>query len=195
MDYIKKITFLLACFSLLFTISTIQETYAKYKTDLSGTTNIKVARWRILVNNQDVRNSSEISNIITPTFIGTSNIASNVIAPTSEGYFDIVIDCTDVDVSFSYELTASTSSSSNVTDLITTGYSINNQDIIPITNNTTITDNIIKDDNPKSITIRVYIKWDDSETNQMDNQADTNATKDDNNIAKLDVKLKFKQIA
>lgn len=195
MNYLKRIILLLACLSLIFTLTTIKDTYSKYKTDLTGTTNIKVARWRILVNNKDIRNNSEISNVITPTFIENENIAENVIAPTSEGYFDIVIDCTDVDVSFSYELTTSINSNSSVTDLITTGYSINGQPKIDLSENTPITDTILKNNNPKTILLRIYIKWDDSSTNQMDNQADTKATLDNNNLAKLDVTLNFKQVA
>ena len=40
--------------------------------------------------------------------------------------------------------------------------------------------------------LRVFIEWSDTETDTMDNQADTNAR---NKLAKLDVNLHFVQIA
>lgn len=195
MKYIEKAILLLACFSFFLSITTIQNTYAKYKTDVTGTTNISVARWRILVNNQDIRNNSNITAVLTPTFPGTDNIAPNVIAPTAEGYFDIYIDCSNTDVSFSYEITTSVNATSSVTDLITTGYSIDGGETIPLSNNEIITDNVYNTDNTTSIIIRIYIKWDDSDTASMNNVADTSATSENTNPAKLDVSLNFKQIA
>ena len=61
MNYLKRIILLLACLSLIFTLTTIKDTYSKYKTDLTGTTNIKVARWRILVNNK-------VFSIVSPSY-------------------------------------------------------------------------------------------------------------------------------
>lgn len=99
-------------------------TYAKYITSITGDAEVSVARWRVLVNNQDVSAGSSFSNTITPVFTGNTNIAPNVIAPTAEGYFDIVLDVTDTDVSLSYEITTSENSDSAVDDLIISGYSI-----------------------------------------------------------------------
>ena len=195
MKYLKRITLIFALTSLLLTIGTIRETYAKYKTDVTGTTNISIARWRILVNNQDIRNNSEATATITPTFLGTDNIKENVIAPTAEGYFDLIIDCSAADVSFNYLIETKANDTSAVTDLITTGYSINNGSIIPIENNASITNDITQKENPGTIQIRIYIKWDDTETATMDNTADTTSTINSDAKAKLDVTLSFKQIA
>lgn len=195
MYYIKRITLLMACFSLLFTIVTINKTYAKYKTDISGESNINVARWRILVNNQDIRNNSDTKAIITPTLMENENIKEGVIAPTSVGYFDIIIDCSAADVSFSYEIGTAVNATSNVNDIVVTGYSIDDGEIIAIDNDSVISNNVYNRDNVSTITLRVYIKWDDSDTASMNNEADTAATKAENSLAKLDVSLSFKQIA
>lgn len=195
MNYLKKIILLLAFLSLTFSIFFLQKTYAKYKTDVESTANLQVARWRIVVNNQDIRNNKETTVQITPTFTNNDNVKDNVIAPTSEGYFDIIIDCSAADVSFNYSINITTNPTSSVTDLIATGYSINNNDIIPIQNNTPITNNVLRTDNINIISIRVYIKWDDSQDATMDNIADTNATQTNNGLAKLDISLSFKQIA
>lgn len=195
MYYIKRITLLMACFSLLFTIVTINKTYAKYKTDISGESNINVARWRILVNNQDIRNNSDTKAIITPTLIENENIKEGVIAPTSVGYFDIIIDCSAADVSFSYEIGTAVNATSSVNDIVVTGYSIDDGEVIEIDNDSVISNNVYNKDNVNTISLRVYIKWDDSDTASMNNEADTAATKAENSLAKLDVSLSFKQIA
>lgn len=195
MYYIKRITLLMACFSLLFTIVTINKTYAKYKTDISGESNINVARWRILVNNQDIRNNSDTKAIITPTLMENENIKEGVIAPTSVGYFDIIIDCSAADVSFSYEIGTAVNATSSVNDIVVTGYSIDDGEVIEIDNDSVISNNVYNRDNVNTISLRVYIKWDDSDTASMNNEADTAATKAENSLAKLDVSLSFKQIA
>ena len=197
MSITKKINILLACIALLFSLLVIQDTFAKYLTDAEGEADMNIARWKILVNNKDIRNNSDISETITPTFLENEHIAQNIIAPTSEGYFDIIIDHTAADVSFNYKITSSPNTNSSVSDIVTTGYSINGGEIISLTeeNNLISNDVLYSSTNTnKVIEIRIYIKWDDSETNTMNNEEDTNATK--NSVpAKLDVKLSFKQIA
>ena len=193
MNVVRKMTLLVAIISLLFCFSTINETYAKYNTSLEGKTNMSVARWHILVNNQDVRNNSSTSAELAPTFLGTEHIAPDVIAPTSEGYVDLIIDSSQVDVSFSYTITPDVDATSSVTDLIVTGYTVNSGEKIAISNGQSITDNIYKIDNVNLTTIRLYVKWDDSSNSKMTNEEDTNASfmKEQ---AKLKLNIKFIQI-
>ena len=193
MKQIKKITLLLALLSLLTTIVTINQTYAKYQTNIGGSANIKVARWHILVNNQDIINNSSSKIQITPTLEGSTQIKKDVIAPTSEGYFDLIIDAKDVDVSFAYNIQITTAKESNVKDYIAHSYTKNQGQIEPLTNNT-ITGNIYEKDSTKIINIRVYTKWNEDENSTMDNKEDTKATIEGSNNAILDVKLNFKQI-
>ena len=193
MNMIRKAFFLIAIISLLFCLSTINETYAKYNTSLEGNTNISVARWHILVNNQDVRSNSGATAELTPIFLGSEHIAPNVIAPTSEGYIDIIIDSSQVDVSFSYSITPEVDKTSSVSDLIVTSYSIDNKENIPINNNKSITDNIYKIDNVNLTTIRIYVKWNDSINNLMTNEDDTKASFNGEK-AKLKLNIQFIQI-
>lgn len=197
MSTTKKINILLACIALLFSLLVIQETFAKYLTDADGEADMNIARWKILVNNKDIRNNSDISQTLTPTFLENEHIAQNIIAPTSEGYFDIIIDHTAADVSFNYKITSNPNTNSSVSDIVTTGYSINGGEIIPLTEENNLISNDVLYSNTninKIIEVRIYIKWDDSETNKMNNEEDTNATKS-SAPAKLDVNLAFKQIA
>lgn len=154
---------------------------------------MSVARWHILVNNQDVRNNSSTSAELAPTFLGTEHIAPDVIAPTSEGYVDLIIDSSQVDVSFSYTITPDVDATSSVTDLIVTGYAVNSGEKIAISNGQSITDNIYKIDNVNLTTIRLYVKWDDSSNSKMTNEEDTNASFM-NEQAKLKLNIQFVQI-
>lgn len=182
---------ILSCFSLFITIDFFIDTYGKYLTDIDEQTEIKIARWKILVNGEDVRNSSTTEKTITPIFKDNKNIEDNVIAPGAEGYFDLIIDGSNADVSFKYNITTSINENSSVKDLIITGYSINNSEKI-ISNDAILEDNVLLNSENKIINIRVFIKWDESENSTMTNIEDTLATMTDE--AKLDVSLTFTQI-
>lgn len=190
---IKKFRLLIAFISLLMCLTFIQDTYAKYVNNVNGEANLTIARWKILVNNEDITTGSLAQEVITPVFSGTDYIKSDVIAPTSTGYFDIIIDAKDTDVSFNYTITVNASSESSVTDLVTTGYSINDGEVINFENyNENITGTI--DYNTIDITtIRVYVMWNDSDSNNMDNNADTIAATTEESKALLNVSLSFIQ--
>lgn len=190
----KNLIFILTFLSFILCIFFIQESYAKYITTTSENASINVARWRILVNDKDIREESTTNAIITPVFVGNEHIASNIIAPTSEGYFDLVIDATEADVSFKYTITLSTNEDSSVTDLIATKYSINDGALTNLDrDNQVITNDVVRASNTSPINIRIYVLWDDSENATMDNDADTLATKS-NKSAKMNVNLSFIQL-
>lgn len=189
--FLQKVLILLSFLSLFISVTVFKETYGKYVTDIDESANIKIARWRILINGEDVRNSSTTQTTITPIFMGNDNIQSNVIAPHAEGYFDLIIDGNDADVSFKYDVEVSVSESSSVQDLVVTGYSINDGKKIE-TNEASISNIVPLIQENKTINIRVFIKWND-EDGYMDNEADTLATMT-NVDAKMDVSLKFTQV-
>lgn len=190
----KKITILITLLSILACIFFIKDSYAKYITSRNESTNMTVARWRILVNNNDIRNSNTANTVITPIFNGTDNIKEGIIAPTSEGYFDLIIDATEADVSFKYKIDLSVNENSIVKDLIATKYTINNgEEILLDRNNQTIENTVLRINNTNIINIRVYIKWDDSENEVMNNKQDAEATNANGN-AKMNVNLTFTQV-
>ncbi len=190
----RHFVFILAFLSFVLCIFFIQESYAKYLTSTSEKASMNVARWRILVNNKDIREGSTANAVIVPVFDGNENIASGIIAPTSEGYFDLVIDATEADVSFKYDINFSVNDDSSVTDLVATKYSINNGNTINLDrDNQSISNTVFYNDNKSPINIRVYVLWDDGENSSMDNAADTEATKNGKS-AKMNVNLSFIQI-
>lgn len=197
MKLLKKYVLLLALISAIVSIFFIVNTFAKYSTSAKQKTDIPIARWNIKVNDISIKNGDSLTSVITPTFPGSEHIAEGIIAPTAEGYFDLQLDCSDADVSFAYNITISPSHNSSVSDIIVTGYSIDDGDTIAFSDtDNSISDNIYYTSGITTRNIRVYIKWDDdSETQTMDNASDTAATLDSSSVALLDVNLSFTQIA
>jgi len=197
MKIFKRISFLLICCSLLAILALfISQIYAKYRTAVSGRAEIAISRWDIKLNGASIKNNQDISSKITPVFPGNENIASNVIAPTAEGYFDLNLDYTNVDVSFKYEISIETSQESAVSDLVITGYSINGGDKITVSDfSTPLTDTISLSDAVRTRSMRIFIMWnDDPDTSSMNNIDDTSSTLQATNSAILNVKIALTQV-
>ena len=191
MHFKKRISIFVALLSLTYSVSLIQNTYAKYVSSAEANSNINIARWNITVNTQDVIQNSNFTNNLTPVFTENQYIKENVIAPTSEGYFDIIIDGTNADVSFKYTITLNPSNEQTIKDFEIVKYTIEDIDY-------TYSENIIGvinyNDTSKTKSIRVYFKWnDDAETQQMNNSEDTLATTENN--ANYNVNINLIQIS
>lgn len=190
----KKRLILLVVLSIILCLFFVQESLAKYITAADETANISIARWKILVNDEDIRDENTVNTVINPVFLGNDNIAENIIAPTSEGYFDLIIDAREADVSFKYKISMSVNKNSSVKDLVATKYVVNGGE--PITmdiNNQTIENTVLYGNNNSTINIRVYIVWNDGDGSLMDNSADTFATTSGNS-AMMNVSLNFTQV-
>lgn len=190
----KKKLILLVVLSIILCLFFVQESLAKYITTADETANISIARWKILVNDEDIRDENTVNTVINPVFLGNDNIAENIIAPTSEGYFDLIIDAREADVSFKYKISMSVNKNSSVKDLVATKYVVNGGE--PITmdiNNQTIENTVLYGNNNSTINIRVYIVWNDGDGSLMDNSADTLATTSGNS-AMMNVSLNFTQV-
>lgn len=189
------ISILLIILLLIFILSS---TFARYRSTKELDLTSDIARWNIKLNGNSISDTSvDFSEIITPVFPGNSHIAANVIAPTAEGYFDVVVDYSEVDVSFTYNFTVD-SSESAVTDLVVFKYDIFDCDITDTTNSSatptstttipnadlsnsaTITGNITYNASTpaadKLTSIRLYVKWIDDTIATMNNIEDTNTT-------------------
>lgn len=171
----KYIMLILTFFSFFITLCMVNETYAKYVTVATSTSSTSIARWKILINNDDVTLGSTSTSLITPVFPGSSDISSNVIAPNAEGYFDLVLDASNVDVSFQYTVSINANASSPVTELVAIKYVVDGGEEITFGEDKSFNGIIRLNDTNKVKNIRVYIKWDDS-LNLMTNSEDTDTT-------------------
>lgn len=194
MKKLKKIVPFLIILLVVFATYLIANTYAKYKTSVDGNAEMAVARWRFKINNEDINYGSTESIELTPNFDENPNIKEGVIAPTSSGFFDIVIDYTDVDVAFNYKLVVN--SNTNVTDFTIKGYELNSSGtMISLNNGEEISNNVMLNSGATTVDIRVFIEWNDNpDTESMNNRADTMASISGDN-AVLSVALDFKQLA
>ena len=192
----RKIFLLLSFLSLFICLYFVSDTYAKYLTRASAGVNGRIAKWNIVVNDTNVRNNDTLTGVITPVFAGNTHVAQNVVAPTVTGYFDLELDATDVEVSFTYNI--SVLRNSNLRDFIVTGYKVDNGSVVDVDTSVetpTVTGDVLYTDVTRVHTIRVYIGWnDDEDTEELNNTQDTAVTSNYNNID-LTVSMSFIQKA
>lgn len=170
-----------------------QNTLSKYRDEFDGLTSVQLARWNIKVNNQEIANQDTLTADITPTFEGTDMIAEGVLAPGAKGYYDIVIDSSEVDVAFSYRLTLSRVEDEVISDIVLSGYTINPEENTEVV---TYADEIYGEVpvDQNLITIRIYFEWNDSDDASMDNEADTDVIINHTSVPIINNKIEFNQI-
>ncbi len=180
----KKIKYIMVLAALSVSVSLMSNTYSRYVADTTGSLDIEFATWQILVNNSDITDNTSTDITFTPTIEPNANVAENVVAPSSKGYFDIEINPANVNVSFDYSVTLQIENL-EVPDLIISKYAILDNDYVEgdaiTTENmvgNTITDSLAFDktiDNFKfdPFTIRVYFEWYDEADNVMNDEEDT----------------------
>lgn len=187
-----KIIQTLFIISLLITISLINSTYAKYYEQLN--TNYKLAgikRWSIKINDTDIYEETNLNNILQPFIIDNENTKTNILVPGSEGYFEIEIDYTKVDLPFTANFVVEQTTDPMLQDFELYGYSVRNKSdeiteepelkTIRVTKRNGIVDPMsftesfdptVEADENKIKIIRAHFRWNDS-TGVMNNAADT----------------------
>lgn len=182
-----KFKLLLAMISLLVLTNTIQESYAKYISSASASSNFTIAQWTFKVNDQDVLADSDFSSTIVPVIDTNSNIREGFIAPTSTGHFDVIVDYSEVGVSFDETISVSYPNDSSVTDLVLTGYTLNGGPLVSITAGDEITLTHLLGSATSQDTFRFFVQWIDGTGETMDNDADTAASKDETTSLKVNI--------
>ena len=197
-----KILFIIA--SLALTLSLMSNTYSRYVANTTGNLDMAFSNWQILVNEIDIieENSSTIQ--ISPVLLENENIAENKVAPSTEGYFDINIDPTNVDVSFNYQVNIEVLNE-NIPDLIITKYAIlddtytvGDEIVLENLENNTVSGNLKyqQGNTFKPFTIRIYFEWydeaDGSMTDEMDTEVGHQAATE-NTTLQIAATIKFEQ--
>lgn len=180
----KRFRVLLVFISLSLTLCIMSNTYSRYVANTTGNLEVLFAKWQILVNNNDITNNTNSIITMAPVMVANDNIASDTIAPSSEGYFDINIDPTNVDVSFNYNISLAVANE-NMPDLLITKYAVLPSNYVdgdsltynPITNNTIAGtmnyDNSITNFNYNEFTIRIYFQWYEGNDERMNDEVDS----------------------
>ena len=191
----KKIVLFLACLWFIISFLIIQSTYAKYVTSVNGSTNVEISSWKMLVNNQDIMNNSNFSQTLSLTVEENAYHIANYIVPGGEGYFDLALDSSEVSLNFSYTITISNVSTSNISDIKLKGYSLDGgTNITNLTGSTTQITNSVTN-NVNSSSIRVYVEWNDDSTTENMNDVQDTTVANTNGKAVIQANISFEQIA
>ena len=137
--------------------------------------------------------NSDITSTIELTIPETNYNIENYLVPGAIGYFDIIVDGSDISVPFKYTITSLLGTNNEISDLKIVGYSLdNNNDNISYL--TEINPNVEISVQPnQNSTIRVYVQWNDDENLQNLNDEEDTLLAQDNAIGSVVVSLKFEQ--
>ncbi len=183
----KRIILFLALLSLAALIAGGAYSYAKYFTRADGNIGSNIKRWNIKVNNEDIIGKTTLTHSITATFPNENgHIKENKIAPGAEGYFEIVIDYSGVDVDFTYSLSIA---GDDVADISLTKLVVDNTEI-PATD--VVQGSITIDGVTTSKTILAYVTWNDGTGSTLNNEEDTQIPIDYDSID-FDIEMSFVQ--
>lgn len=186
----KKIKIILLLLSLSLTMCFMSDTYSRYVADTTGDIEVQFAKWQILVNENDITSGEKKSIDLQPVVIANEHVAADTFAPSSQGYFDIAVDPSNVNVSFGYTISLEVLNK-DMPDLMITQYSLlddngvegDKTDIDSTSNVNGLIENAItkemlydnetKDFKFKPFTIRIYFEWYEGEGEKQDDEADT----------------------
>ena len=205
---IKRLRIILLLITLSISLCIMSNTYSRYVADASGNFEVILAKWQILVNTIDITNNNSSTIEFEPVILTNTNVKANYMAPSSTGYFDIVINPTNVDVSFKYTITLNISNETTP-DLMISKYAILPSDYIEgsditqynVTDNTitnsVLVDNTVNNFSFTPFTVRIYFEWYEGEDELMNDEADTLIGKNaatNNTTFTISANIQFEQI-
>ena len=167
----EKVKLILLMISLSVSVCLMSNTYSRYVADTTSSIEAPFAKWQIMVNSNDITNENSTNLTFTPSIDENVNVAEGTVAPSSKGHFDIVIDATNVDVSFNYNI-ALQINNENMPDLLITKYAVLPDDGSAL-QYTTLNDYSISSDFTHSATsrvrtIRIFFEWREGTTTTVD---------------------------
>ena len=133
------------------------------------------------------------------------NIAQGVIVPTSKGYFEIKLESTGTELPFEYTLKVKQEEDldNSIPDFKITSYILNDNEIIELDPDQTEIVGTVEP--PKDVDGKftgqevinnfiIYVEWEDTENNVLDNQGDVAISKNPDTMAIIPIELNIKQI-
>ena len=135
----KKVYILIGLIMLLYTTYEVANTYAKYVSEATGTAQKQAGAWIVTINDEEITASSSTQTfeMDSLTYPENSYVLENKMAPTSSGYFDVIIDPTGASVAVRYDLTIDFSA-------LSISEAINFNSAYKVVNNTETSEGIVK---------------------------------------------------
>lgn len=186
-----KIIQILCVISLLITIFSIQRTYARYFEQVDTTYNTNIKRWLVKVNDTIIHEAETLNEVMEPIFTENENINPDILVPGQTGYFEMVIDYTEVDVAFEYTFSMEQLNETPLEDFEIYGYEVIDGESSTITETNEIKGVIdptteLNSAGEKKREMRVLFRWNDGEGSTMDNKADTQFRGEEQNTTNAD---------
>ncbi len=160
----KRITVLVIMSAALLAVFVASYSFALFESEITGDVEARPANWHIKVNNTLI--STGVTNEFTINSISYTKTDANVrngkFAPGIEGFYDLIIDPTDTEVSIKYTIQIEEFENQNLTidylELLSGAGTLNQVGddyvgIIPLNSNT-------------QERIRIYLKWIDLNTDE-----------------------------
>jgi len=141
--------------------------FALFESERGFIVNSDIGKWEITVNDSLI-NETNTFNISNVHVNSDSNVREDLFAPGTSGYFDVVIDPNDTDVSIYYEIVCRTDYITNNQIRLNRIENVGKSDLINIADYTyagVIPLSDIK--NGDITTIRFYITWDNNDNNNL----------------------------
>lgn len=198
-----RIIEILFIISILITFFSIQRTYAKYFEKVGTTYNTNIKKWVININNNNIHDMNSLSEIMQPVLGENENMNNNeTLVPGREGYFDMVLDYSYVDLAFEYTFSIEQLNKTQLSDFEIYGYSIidgENPEVVETKEIKGVIDPTTEVDSngDKKRDIRILFRWNDGEGSIMNNASDTQFRGEKNTASDADelhTILKYKAI-
>lgn len=198
-----RIIEILFIISILITFFSIQRTYAKYFEKVGTTYNTNIKKWVININNNNIHDMNSLSEIMQPVLGENENMNNNeTLVPGREGYFDMVLDYSYVDLAFEYTFSIEQLNKTQLSDFEIYGYSIidgENPEVVETKEIKGVIDPTTELDSngEKKKDIRILFRWNDGEGSTMNNASDTQFRGEKNTASdadKVHTILKYKAI-
>lgn len=198
-----RIIEILFIISILITFFSIQRTYAKYFEKVGTTYNTNIKKWVININNNNIHDMDSLSKIMQPVLVENENMNSNeTLIPGREGYFDMVLDYSYVDLAFEYTFSIEQLNNTKLADFEIYGYSVidgENPEVVETKEIKGVIDPTTELDSngEKKKDIRILFRWNDGEGSTMNNASDTQFRGEKNTASdadKVHTILKYKAI-
>ena len=160
----KRVLLLISLLMLFFTIYLTMDTYALFESNKNYDVSSDIAKFVIKVNGSEAKTEEFVVDSI--AYYENEYVIDNKIAPLVDGYFDIVVDAEDVEVSLRYDIEFDFSSLS-IPGLVISSITELGGNTLVLTDKDTYSGVITLADMDRSTvtTVRVSISWQNDEAN------------------------------
>lgn len=191
----KRILLFLALLWLVISFLMIKTTYAKYLSSIDSNANISISAWRIKLNTQDVMDNSDFTQNVNLIFPGDNYYTADTIVPGALGYFDLVVDTSEIALGVRYTVTTEVGENSDIPDAKIVGYSFpGQQNYITYLENS---ENSVSSSSAASVntnTIRIYVSWNDNPNTETLNDSEDTQIATTSGKAILKANVLFEQL-